>query len=60
VRVPKGETAPDPDELTAALRKRLSAYKVPRRYLFLADDEVPMMSSGKLDARALKDLFVGA
>jgi acyl-CoA synthetase (AMP-forming)/AMP-acid ligase II len=58
VRVPKGEQAPDPHELTAALRKRLSAYKVPRRYLFLADDEVPMMSSGKLDARALKDLFL--
>lgn len=57
VRVPKGEAAPDADELTAALRERLSAYKLPRRYLFLADDEVPMMSSGKLDARALKDLF---
>ena len=57
VRVPRGEAPPDPDDLTAALRKRLSAYKVPRRYLFLADDEVPMMSSGKLDARALKELF---
>jgi hypothetical protein len=30
---------------------------VPQRYLALADDEVPMLSSGKLDARALKELF---
>jgi len=57
VRVPRGEAAPDTDDLTASLRTRLSAYKVPRRYLFLSDDEVPMMSSGKLDSRALKELF---
>ena len=36
---------------------RLSAYKVPRRFLVLADDEVPMLSSGKLDLRALEELF---
>ena len=35
----------------------LSAYKVPRRFLFLPDDDVPMMSSGKLDGRALKERF---
>src|SRR5207302_2208938 len=57
VRVPAGEAAPTVDELRAALRGRLSAYKVPRRFLFLADDDVPMMSSGKLDARALRGLF---
>ena len=57
VRVPRGQDAPDTDELRAALRKRLSAYKVPQRYLVLADDEVPMLSSGKLDARALKERF---
>jgi acyl-CoA synthetase (AMP-forming)/AMP-acid ligase II len=57
VRVPHDQEPPDEDDLRAALRERLSAYKVPRRVLFLADDEVPMLSSGKLDARALKDLF---
>jgi acyl-CoA synthetase (AMP-forming)/AMP-acid ligase II len=57
LRVPRGRHAPGTDELRAALRTRLSAYKVPQRYLVLADDEVPMLSSGKLDARALKDLF---
>ena len=32
-RVPRGQDPPDPDELRAALRTRLSAYKVPQRYL---------------------------
>jgi acyl-CoA synthetase (AMP-forming)/AMP-acid ligase II len=57
LRIPRDQTAPDTDELRAALRTRLSAYKVPQRFLALADDEVPMMSSGKLDARALKERF---
>ena len=59
VRVPTGQDAPDEDELHAALRERLSAYKVPKRYRFLADDEVPMLSSGKLDGRALRELLSG-
>jgi acyl-CoA synthetase (AMP-forming)/AMP-acid ligase II len=57
LRVPRDRAAPDLDELRTALRTRLSAYKVPRRFLVLADDEVPMMSSGKLDARALRERF---
>ena len=57
LRVPRLEDAPDTDELRTALRSRLSAYKVPQRFLALADDEVPMLSSGKLDARALKERF---
>jgi acyl-coenzyme A synthetase/AMP-(fatty) acid ligase len=59
VRVPSGTTPVDTGELRAALAERLSAYKVPRRIVLLADDEVPMMSSGKLDLRALKDLLGG-
>jgi acyl-CoA synthetase (AMP-forming)/AMP-acid ligase II len=57
VRVPAGGAVPDAGDLRTALRTRLSAYKVPRRFLFLADDEVPMLSSGKLDARALQARF---
>jgi acyl-CoA synthetase (AMP-forming)/AMP-acid ligase II len=57
VRVPRAQEAPDVDALRAELRNRLSAYKVPQRYIVLADDEVPMLSSGKLDARALKERF---
>jgi acyl-CoA synthetase (AMP-forming)/AMP-acid ligase II len=57
VRVPAGDKGPDTSELTAALRARLSAYKVPKSYLMLADADVPMLSSGKLDATRLKELF---
>ncbi len=57
VRVPAGQAGPELDELRRALRTRLSAYKVPQRILVLADADVPMLSSGKLDARALKELF---
>ena len=57
LRVPRADMPPDIDELRATLRKRLSAYKVPQRFLALADDDVPMLSSGKLDARALKERF---
>lgn len=57
VCVPRGEEPPGVDELRAALRTRLSAYKVPQRYLLIAEADVPMLSSGKLDARALKERF---
>jgi len=55
VRVPSTVTPPDPEKLTSQLRNRLSAYKVPRRFLMMEEDDVPMMSSGKLDMRALKE-----
>jgi acyl-CoA synthetase (AMP-forming)/AMP-acid ligase II len=57
VRVPAGTAGPDPGELRARLRARLSAYKVPQRILLLPEDQVPVMSSGKLDTRALKARF---
>ena len=56
VRAPDG-ASPDLDGLRARLRNRLSAYKVPRRIRLAAADDVPMMSSGKLDLRALKELL---
>ncbi|HEY1740370.1 MAG TPA: class I adenylate-forming enzyme family protein [Acidimicrobiia bacterium] len=59
LRVPADTPAPDVDELQTALRAKLSAYKVPRRWLTLADADVPMLSSGKIDTRALKDRFRG-
>jgi len=58
VRAPDGSV--DVDDLRARLRGRLSAYKVPRRVVAVPADEVPMMSSGKLDVRALKELLSGA
>jgi acyl-CoA synthetase (AMP-forming)/AMP-acid ligase II len=54
VRVPAGAWRPDLAELRTGLRSLLSAYKVPKKIVLMADEEVPMMSSGKLDLRALK------
>ena len=56
IRVPAGR-ALDPDALRAQLAQRLSAYKIPRRILLLADDAVPLLSSGKLDRPALEARF---
>jgi acyl-CoA synthetase (AMP-forming)/AMP-acid ligase II len=47
----------DVDELSEQLAGRLSTYKVPRRFLVLSDDAVPMLPTGKLDRRALEELF---
>ena len=49
----------DVEALAARLRERLSSYKLPRTFLVLSEKEVPTLSSGKLDARALKELFDG-
>jgi acyl-CoA synthetase (AMP-forming)/AMP-acid ligase II len=57
LRVPKGAQAPDIEGVRQRLKKRLSAYKVPRHIILIPDEAVPMLSSGKLDTRALKELF---
>ena len=49
----------DLERLQASLRERLSSYKVPRNFLQLRESEVPLMSSGKCDLRALETLFDG-
>ncbi len=49
----------DLDRLEAALRERLSAYKVPRVFLELRQEDVPLMSSGKFDMRAIEKIFDG-
>jgi acyl-CoA synthetase (AMP-forming)/AMP-acid ligase II len=56
LRVPAGRGV-NVDELRGGLAARLSAYKVPRRFLLLADDAVPMLSSGKVDRLVLEALF---
>ncbi|MDT5349029.1 MAG: hypothetical protein QOH91_2316 [Mycobacterium sp.] len=50
---------PDFDEvaLRERLKKELSAYKIPRRFVAVPRDEVPLLSSGKVDAQELKKLF---
>ncbi|CAO5177544.1 Acyl-CoA synthetase (AMP-forming)/AMP-acid ligase II [Frankia sp. AiPs1] len=59
VRVPPGASV-DADGLRRQLAERLSAYKVPRRIVLLADHEVPAMSSGKIDFVGLKELLRAA
>jgi acyl-CoA synthetase (AMP-forming)/AMP-acid ligase II len=41
----------------ALLAERLSSYKVPTSFLVLAESDVPLLASGKLDLRALKERF---
>jgi acyl-CoA synthetase (AMP-forming)/AMP-acid ligase II len=47
----------DPGELRAALSSELSSYKIPRRILAVAAGDLPLLSSGKLDARRLRSMF---
>jgi acyl-CoA synthetase (AMP-forming)/AMP-acid ligase II len=56
VRVP-GPVEVDLAALRSQLRDRLSAYKVPKSFVLIPDEDVPMMSSGKIDLRAIKGLF---
>jgi acyl-CoA synthetase (AMP-forming)/AMP-acid ligase II len=59
VVVPAGRRFDDDDaeQLTRQLAARLSAYKVPKILRPLAEGSVPLMSSGKLDAPALRALL---
>ena len=56
LRAPDGAEV-DIEDLRLRLKDRLSSYKVPKRFLVVADEDVPMLSSGKLDLRALKELL---
>jgi acyl-CoA synthetase (AMP-forming)/AMP-acid ligase II len=60
VVVPRDGVSPDLEEVQAQLRLKLSNYKVPSRWLVLQQDQVPMLSSGKPDFRALTELLVAA
>jgi acyl-CoA synthetase (AMP-forming)/AMP-acid ligase II len=51
--VPQAGAAVGEAELRSRLKGDLSAYKVPRRVLVCAHDELPFTDSGKIDRRAL-------
>jgi acyl-CoA synthetase (AMP-forming)/AMP-acid ligase II len=55
VVLPAGATFEE-SALRAALREKLSAYKVPRRILALSPEQLPLLSSGKPDLRRLAEL----
>jgi acyl-CoA synthetase (AMP-forming)/AMP-acid ligase II len=46
--VPAKGAAPSEDGLRAALRDALSSYKVPRRIVFITEDEIPRTATGKV------------
>lgn len=43
----------DPDAVVAAAKQELSSYKVPRIVRVMAEHEIPMLTTGKVDRRAL-------
>jgi len=47
----------DESALRVALRRELSAYKVPRRIVAVPAARIPLLSSGKVDGRRLPELF---
>ena len=47
----------DAADCQAALRRDLSAYKVPRHVLFFEKSELPFTDSGKIDKRRLAEML---
>ena len=54
--VPSAGSPPDESELRARLREQLSAFKVPRRFFWLASGDLPLTDSGKLHPGRLREL----
>ncbi len=54
--VPREGTEPDFAQIEAKLRQRLSSYKVPRAYVAIAREEVPLLHSNKVARRQLEAL----
>ncbi len=48
---------PDEAALRTALLQRLSPYKVPRRFVRMGENELPTLSSGKVDLKRLVELL---
>ena len=56
--VPFGPGDVDLDDLRRRITAELSSYKVPRRFVVLADDDVPWLASGKADRLAIREMLV--
>jgi acyl-CoA synthetase (AMP-forming)/AMP-acid ligase II len=59
VVAPKDEAIDDArlEQVRTALSGELSSYKIPRVLVALTEDEVPMLSTGKLDGRTLQEIL---
>jgi fatty-acyl-CoA synthase len=59
VVVTDGPPAPGMEErLTMALKKELAAYKMPRAYRFVREEDLPLTTTGKVKKNELSKLFV--
>jgi acyl-CoA synthetase (AMP-forming)/AMP-acid ligase II len=47
----------DPEDLKPRLRGRLSAYKVPRHFMIMSQEDMPLTPSQKVDRKALRTMF---
>jgi acyl-CoA synthetase (AMP-forming)/AMP-acid ligase II len=56
VALPDGATF-DEAALRERLKGELSSYKIPKRFIAVAHTEIPLLSSGKVDAQRLRKLF---
>ncbi len=54
--VRKSESGVGGGELAAFLRKRMSSYKIPARFHFMADDELPYTGTGKVNRKSLREM----
>jgi acyl-CoA synthetase (AMP-forming)/AMP-acid ligase II len=54
--IPRDGAVLDFAEIEATLRKRMSGYKVPRAYVEITRDEVPMLHSNKVSRRMFVDV----
>ena len=52
-----GVEPPDPDDLRAHCRRALAAYKTPRHFRFVAANDLPLTSTGKLQKNRLGEFF---
>ena len=55
--VPARGASPSEDDLRTALRDRISSFKIPRRIVFITDDEVPRTTTGKVRLDELPGLI---
>ncbi len=54
-----GDEAFDAEALRLALRAKLSPYKVPRKFMAMAESALPTVSSGKVDLKKLVEIARG-
>ena len=54
VIVPKNGRAPDAGELQSHCLRNLAAYKLPKRYVFVAEEDLPLTTTGKIQKYVLR------